>query len=484
MRHSVSTVLLGVLLFQVGASSGAGAVDDSSVAERMARLEAETQALRAELEELRQHPIRLPEVDPSSGTAMTDATPAGWRRRAPAADADYFTWAELEAQMKKLTFTKGAFRIVPYGYFWADMLYETDRTTPGAYTVYVPSRETEGENAFIIDARRSRFGVDIAGPMIPLLDCAKSSAKLEVDFQSHLTNVNENKATVHLRHVYWQVQNDWFRMLVGQTWDVMSPLYPSTLNYSVGWYGGNIGYRRAQFRLERYFALSDASLLTAQFALAQDIVTDFPADPGIQREPAGWPVLQGRVAYTLGDRNRGRPITLGVSGHIGETGFDFTQAGPGPNPLPPVDDARFRTWSFNVDLNAPITDRLTLKGELFTGENLSPFLGGIGQGVCACTRTPVRSTGGWLDIGYDWTPRLHTHAGYGIDDPVDGDLLFGRTYNHFIFGNISYDVTDKLLTGFEVSSWRTLYQDNSGQNLGPTEPGEAVVFEWMVRYGF
>jgi len=52
MRHSVSTVLLGVLLFQIGAPGRAGTVDDSSVAERMARLEAETQALRAELEEL------------------------------------------------------------------------------------------------------------------------------------------------------------------------------------------------------------------------------------------------------------------------------------------------------------------------------------------------------------------------------------------------------------------------------------------------
>ena len=50
-----------------------------------------------------------------------------------------------------------------------------------------------------------------------------------------------------------EVKDDDFRFLVGQTWDVISPLYPGMLMYSVGWDGGNIGYRRAQVRGERYF---------------------------------------------------------------------------------------------------------------------------------------------------------------------------------------------------------------------------------------
>ena len=60
---------------------------------------------------------------------------------------------------------------------------------------------------------------------------------------------------------------------------------------------------------------------------------------------------------------------------------------------------------------------------------------------------------------YDWTPRLHSHVGYGIDDPNDDDLTFvgSRAYNQFYFGNLSYDVTKNFLAGIEVSSWRTLY---------------------------
>jgi len=499
MRRFLAT-LAGSLLVVASMSAGAtrAVATDRPIGEamvqRMARLEAETDALRAELEHLRQQPVRLPQVGADSAGRNADdstleVTPASMHGRAPVADADYFTWGELKAEMKRLTFTKGNFRIVPYGYFWADMLYQTHRTTPGPYTVYVPSEEVEGENAFIIDARRSRFGIDVAGPRIPFFDCAVSSAKLEIDFQSPVTSATENRPTVLLRHAYWQAKNERYMVLVGQTWDVFSPLYPGMLNYSVGWDGGNIGYRRAQFRVERYMDFSDYSLLTAQFALAQDIVPDFSTTSGVDREPAGWPVVEGRLGWTLGDRRHGRPVELGVSGHIGETGFDFTTAGPPPLNLPPEDDARFQTWSFNIDLKAPITERLMVKAELFTGANLSPFLGGIGQGVCPCLRVPIRSSGGWFDVGYDLTSRLHLHGGAGLDDPNDNDLLVGRSYNHFIFGNVSFDVTDQLLTGFEVAWWKTLYMDSrQGQipdaDVGPTEPGESVVLEWMVRYGF
>ncbi len=450
---------------------------DEHISARMAQLERETQALRTELEWLREQPTRLPAVEAAPVSMKHSAL-------APQAGDEYFTWGELQAEMKRLSFTKGDFRIVPYGALWADMIYQTHRTNPGSFTIFVPSRAEEEQDAFIIDARRTRFGLNIDGPRIPWLHNSLSSANVEIDFQSPLTAADENRATVLLRHAYWQARNDDYRVLIGQYWDVISPLNPDMLNYAVGWVGGNIGYRRAQFRFERYFHPDPYLMLTSQFALTQNIVTDFAASPGVRREPTGWPILQGRLATTLGDRTAGRPIEVGVSGHIGETGFDFLTAGPPPLNLPPEMDRRFRTWSFNVDVRVPITDRLSVKGEFFTGENLSAFLGGIGQGVCGCTRSTVRSSGGWFDVTYKLTPRWRVAAGYGLDDPVDSDLLFGRTYNQFLFANTSFDVTKSLVTGFEVASWRTLYQDTRPEPTAPTEPGESLVFQWMVKYGF
>ena len=382
---------------------------------------------------------------------------------------------------------KGGFRIEPYGAFWADMIYASERTNPGAFTFFVFSEEVQGEDAFTIDARRSRFGFNATGPMIPIDGGMQTGGQLEIDF--HGDFVIENRAEVLLRHAYWEARNERHRILIGQYWDVISPLNPRTLNYSVGWLGGNVGFRRAQFRYERSGTHDNGLLWTLQTSLNQDITPDFPAEPGVVRESSNWPVIEARTALTLNPEAGPRAATLGVSGHIGETGFDFLSTGPPPLSLPPEDDVRLETWSYNIDLSVPVTKRTHLQVEFFRGRNLSPVLGGIGQGVCPCTRTTIDSIGGWGDLRYDCSDNVKLHFGYGVDDPENDDLLVGRSYNQFIFANILVDVTDALSTGIEVTYWKTLYQETrtgliSPALLGPTAPGKAVVVDWMVKYAF
>jgi hypothetical protein len=388
---------------------------------------------------------------------------------------------------KEVGWKKGGFCIMPYGAFWADMIYATSRTNPGAFTFFVLSEEVQGEDTFTIDARRSRFGIDVAGPDIPLDGGLQSGGQMEIDFQGDF--IVENRAQLLLRHAYWEAKNERQRILVGQTWDVVSPLYPRTLNYAVGWFAGNIGFRRAQFRYERFGSASDDVAWTLQTSLNQDIVPDFPASPGVVRESTNWPVFEARGALTLDPGAGAQATTLGVSGHIGETGFDFLTAGPPPLSLPPVDDARFETWSYNVDLIVPLGERASFQAEFFRGRNLSPFLGGVGQGVCPCTRTAIDSIGGWADLRYDWTEFLSTSVGYGVDDPDDDDMLFGRSYNQFIYANALVLLTDALSTGVEVTYWRTLYHETRAgvvplEQLGPMAPGKAVTIQWMVKYEF
>ena len=101
----------------------------------------------------------------------------------------------------------------------------------------------------------------------------RRGGKVEIDFQNSVLD-DENKPTIMLRHAYAEAKNEDFRILVGQTWDVISPLNPDMLLYSVGWDGGNIGYRRAQFRYERYLKFSDVSLVTVQSSINQDVFPD------------------------------------------------------------------------------------------------------------------------------------------------------------------------------------------------------------------
>jgi hypothetical protein len=401
-----------------------------------------------------------------SGTAQVDPEING---------AESYGLDELKAEMKQLAWTKGDVRIVPYGVLWGSALYSTSRTSPGPYTLFVPSLDDEGEDDFVIDTRRTRIGLDVAGPMMANLGCAQTGGKIEIDF--HGAFVVENKPGVLLRHAYGEIKNENFRLLAGQTWDVISPLYPGTMSYSVGWGGGNIGYRRMQIRLERYRTFSDRLQFTAAGSVNQNIVSDFTAAADVDPEASDWPLFEGRLGATLGRRGAHcNPAAFGLSGHIGEQGFDFTAAGPAPLNLPPRDDARVPTWSLNLDARIPFGERFGVQGEFFTGQNLGTFLGGVVQGVDHVSRRGIRSTGGWFDVWYDWLPCLHSCGGFGIDDPRDNDVFSGRIYNHFFFANSSFDLTDKLTLGMEVSSWKTLYV---GQR-----PGESVQFEFTGKYAF
>jgi hypothetical protein len=454
----------------------AGLAADDDIAARMNRLESETQALREELQWLREHPVRLPSVEATA--VSTGVEPAAGQ----AGQEGSFTVLDLQAEMKKLAWTKGDFKVVPYGSLWGSAIYETERSFPGPYTLYVFSVDEEGDHSFVVDTRRTRLGFDVIGPKIPLFRNAESGGRVEIDF--HGAFMVENKPGTLLRHAYGEIKNEDFRLLAGQTYDVISPLNPGTLSYSVGWCGGNIGYRRAQVRLERYLPSSDRLLWTVQGSINQNIISDLSTAPGVRPESSDWPLMEGRVAATLGERGPGaRPITFGVSGHIGEQGFDFLTTGPPPLNLPPRNDARLRTWSLNADLYVPITERFGVQGEFFTGENLSTFLGGINQGVALETRNTIRASGGWFDVWYDWTPRLHSRSGYGLDDPFDQDLLTGRSYNQYIYANTSFDVTKQLNIGLEVSSWKTLYlEKRPGQRQ--LRPGESVGFEFTGKYGY
>ncbi len=404
--------------------------------------------------------------------------------------ADYTTADDVDSGVKLASYDVGGVTVTPYGILWGDMIYASSRTVPGQFVLWIASEEDQGESTFVIDARRSRVGVDIKGPTVDLFGGITGGGKVEVDFLGNF--ITENQADTRLRHIYWEAKNDNLRFLVGQNWDVISPLLPNTVNFSVGWAAGNIGFRRAQFRVERYLHLANGNTLTLQGALAQNVIPDLASGAravGVTRETGNWPMIQGRMAYTFEHGYCSRPVTIGVSGDVGETGFDFAMGDPSNPGLGPLDDARFFSWSFNMDAKVPVTDRLSFQGEFFTGANMSNVLGGIVQGVCPCLRVPIRSTGGWAEVAYDLTPYLQTHVGFGIDDPRDADSLIGRTYNRFVYANMFLDITDDLRTGLEVSFWRTSYHNRTDEPgfvpiASAEAPGKATVLDWTVQYRF
>jgi hypothetical protein len=124
-------------------------------------------------------------------------------------------------------------------------------------------------------------------------------------------------------------------------------------------------------------------------------------------------------------------------------------------------------WGLGADCRWAVTKRFGVQGEFFTGQTLGTYTAGILQNINASTFAGVHTTGGWIELYYYICPeKLHTHVGYGIDDPLDRDLAPGQPVrNDTWFANLIWDPNKYFRVGFEVTYRKTaytLFQNNSG----------------------
>ena len=351
-----------------------------------------------------------------------------------------------DTQMPKMVWSSLDIQI--YGYLKLDAAYDSSRINNGNYAQWV-EREDEHDNdgQFNMTANESRFGVKINGPDNGTM---KTSGRAEVDFYG---GGGENKAHLMMRHAYMKL--DWpdcrFNIIAGQTSDVISPLFPSTLNYSVGWWTGNIGYRRPQIRLTKEYGLDEQTDLKIEGALTRTIgrpsVTE--TDSG---EDSGLPTIQARASMTMPLYGPG-PTVVGLSGHLGEEEYDTD---PG--------ERDFQTWSINLDVTQPVRNWLSIKGELFTGENLDAYLGGIGQGVITDIGElnhyeEIGSKGGWIAASLGPWDKMRFNVGGGFDYVQRRNVNNGdRTMNRSVFGNMYYTLNKNTEWAVELSNWQTEYR--------------------------
>jgi hypothetical protein len=423
-------VLLGMAFLVLGAAAcwadtGADlAAENVELKQRVDNLEKELAEIKSMLkQQLEAKPAPAPVAAEESRLSQADidkileAVQADMGRKKP-------VWSTLDIEL--------------YGYIKADASWDSSRITAGDYIKWVDSGG-EDDDEFNLTANQTRIGLKIAGPEV---DGLKTSGLLEGDFYG--TGGVENKPNFRMRHAYMTL--DWpderFSILAGQTWDVISPLWPDTLNFTIGWDGGNIGHRHPQIRLTKEMALCDDVDLSLKGAISRTIGDNaIMAEAG---EDSGFPTLQGRVGLTF-PMLAYKPTTIGFSGHWGEEEYGAKD----------VD-----SWSVNVDLTQPINEWLTIKGEAFCGSNLDNYFGGIEQGVNPTTLSGIGSRGGWVAASFGPCDKWTFNTGMGIDDPKNGDLegmAKARAVNRSIFGNAIYSINENTKVGIELSQWRTEY---------------------------
>jgi DNA-binding response OmpR family regulator len=357
-------------------------------------------------------------------------------------------------------------RFRPYGTIKFDMSHDDSPVVGdnGDYAVWVlpESNNNNSDDRTSFTARQTRLGTRIFAPGIGNTEI---SGRIEIDFYNP-EFAAENKSTIQMRHAYGQITGPDWALLFGQTSDLISPLNPATLNYPVGWFAGNVGYRHPQLKFSKWWKNGQKGTFKIETALSRQIRQDLDGLGVDDGQDAALPSILGRISYSK-PLNKTK-MELGVSGHYGEEEIDPVSGG---------NDIDVKTWSVNADIQFPIGDFMEFKGECFWAENFDSYFGGIGQGVNTATYEEIKSVGGWVQLGFTPYDRWAFYAGGGIDNPRDKDLYSGaRSRNSFIFGNATYAFAKYLSVGLELSYWKTDYNDNSdGDDI-------RIQNSWMISF--
>jgi hypothetical protein len=333
-----------------------------------------------------------------------------------------------------------------YGFVRMDLIADSSRPDSLQSPLFIQPTDTvtTGRRAFTLHSRLTRVGVNYQGPRV---GDAPVSGTLEFDFQN---GGRESRAVPRIRHGFFQLSWRRVSLLVGQTWDVISPLYPAVNADTMMWNAGNLGDRRPQIRVS-YGALSETTvglMFVAAIGLTGAVTgQDLDRDGLLDGEESGVPNFQLRVA------RKARSTVVGLSAHIGREQFEDA-AGTSTSRLP--------SYSVNVDYSFSPRPVLTVKGELWVGKNLSDFRGAVGQGVEPISRRTIRSSGGWAELLLAPRESIRFGGGYSRDDPKDADLgPFGRSSNRAWYTVSQLIVGQGVTLGIDYVDWLTTYADTS-----------------------
>jgi hypothetical protein len=384
--------------------------------------------------------------------------------------------AELEAKlpkeqtsgdtMKWNDFSALGSRFQLYGFLRLDAYYDDSRPNNIQLPAYIRSEDPNApagfraplnEDDFTMSAKLTRIGLNFIGPTVGGLGDAKVLGKLETDFYN--TSTTDSREALRIRVAYLQLQWNQFSLYAGQMWDVISPLYPIVNPDNVMWNAGNLGDRRPQLRGD--YTVGDATKFDLQGMIGETGAIDGQdLDPAggtgsgyLDGSQSGLPTLQARAAVITPMLDWKQNLEFGLWAHRAKEETDV-----------PVGTAtHFDSSAYGLDLQLPLYQQVVwLKGELWAGRNLGDVRGGILQDINA-TGKPIRSQGGWTEVGAAPLDHVKVYAGYAWDNPENGDLNpnsaanAARTRNTTWYGAIRFDFKP-VTFGLDYLHWVTSYQ--------------------------
>jgi hypothetical protein len=295
-------------------------------------------------------------------------------------------------------------------------------------------------------------------------------AELDVDFfggQQPSTG-GRTFPLVRLRRAFAEFTRGRLGVFVGQESPPIFEINPSSLA-SIGvpeFAGaGNLWLWIPQVRLGLDVSRVGAARLGIEVAAlaptSGDAQTAFFTQPDIA-ERSSRPYVQGRLRARWGSGDSQGELNLG--GHLG-----WLAVGP---------DRRVTSRALAISVWTPLSHRVELRGEAYTGRALAGLGGGgIGQNF-GLDSAAVSTTGGWVQLNLKPATAWEIGAGAALDDPDDADLnqTTQRLRNLAVEGHASWR-QEPMVIGVEVRRLETRY-GASPSDAGATHVNLALGFEF------
>jgi len=312
-----------------------------------------------------------------------------------------------------------------YGKIKTDFNYDTAQFYNNDYLATVRAGDHHTNDSTNFNPRDTRFGFKVGHGFGDWV----AKGRFEIDFYGDTSGDN---LIPRMRLAYTDVSNTstGTSLRVGQDWIPISTLSPNTVDFGILSASGNLWWRIPQITLRQKFG--DIELMGSVMKHRR---TDTENEDRM-------PWLLTRVALNGGLIGDGNMLALGGG---------YRNADYGQNTS--THDDRWLVAGEAKFLFGP----LLMQGEFWTGKGIGRnFLrydldiGDDGNPAFAC--------GGWFDVTY-YMDAMSFTAGYGIDNPDDGDIkTFDYdganpdrrfTKNQQIYLNTWYTLTKPLQVGFE-----------------------------------
>jgi hypothetical protein len=468
-------------------SAQAQAVDSSDLQGQIRRLSAQMDQVQATIEqsqrELMDLKTRLAALQRSAGPASATTDSAGGSDAANLAAAVASvreTQTIHDSQLATLEQTKVESES-KYPLKLSGLILMTGVVSTQAVDVAeTPTMALNGPGSTAASVRQTVLGIDARGPH---LFGATSHADVRFDFFGNLGTSgysgNSNLGLLRMRTAHAELDWQHSRMFFSLDRPLMSPETPTSLTAvavpPLAW-SGTLWTWNPQLGASHDFLADHGLNVRAEAALID--VADPPqlyatAASGSYVAPSTaeqsrWPGVQARVAVVNAKSENGA--------HVGFGGYFAPHRLPQP--------ARFDSWAATMDINLPVTGRMQITGEAYTGQ----ALGGLGAGAFKdyAGRTyhgewyfrALDDMGGWLQWKQRVGEKIDFNEAFGMDNvPAHqvrrytlntAESYFNLVRNRTITGNVIYSPSAYILFSLEYRRIMSSYVNS------PTEFSDVI----------